>query len=121
MAELDLTQATIQDIQLELIRRHRHNLFDGRRIVADLLAHRDWWEGVLLDRMDLIKLRDLSDNRWNADTLYILATDPRNAWRLAELAEDWHADTVEVFEQEATNRELGGGIEDQRLVMIWWD
>ena len=70
---------------------------------------------------DLIKLRDLADNTWNVDTLYILATDTRNAWRLAEVAEDWEADTVEVFEQEATERELGGGIEQQRLVVMWWD
>jgi hypothetical protein len=121
MAELDLSQATIQDIQLELIRRHRHNLFDGRKVAADLLTHREWWTAVLVDRMDLIKLRDLADNLWNADTLYILATNPRSAWRLAELAEEWQADTVEVFEQEATQRELGGGTDDQRLVMIWWD
>jgi hypothetical protein len=118
----DLRKATIQDIQLELIRRHRFNNFDGRRVIADLLAYRDWWEAVLMDRMDdLIKLRDLSDNFWNVDTLYILATNARNAWRLAELAEDWQADTVEVFEAEATERELGGGIEEQRLVAVWWD
>jgi hypothetical protein len=122
MAEVNLTQATIQDIQLELIRRHRHNSFDGRRVAADLLAHREWWEAALIDRMDdLIKLRDLADNTWNVDTLFILATDTRNAWRLAELAEDWEADTVEVFEQEATKRELGGGIEQQRLIIMWWD
>ncbi len=119
---LDLRKATIQDIQLELIQRHRYNNFDGRRVVADLLAYRDWWEAVLMDRMDdLIKLRDVSDNFWNVDTLYILATNARNAWRLAELAEDWQADTVEVFEEEATERELGGGIEEQRLVVVWWD
>jgi hypothetical protein len=122
MTEVDLTQATIQDIQLELIRRHRRNNFNGRRVAADLLAHREWWEAALIDRMDdLIKLRDLADNTWNVDTLFILATDTRNAWRLAELAEDWEADTVEVFEQEATKRELGGGIEQQRLVVMWWD
>jgi hypothetical protein len=108
-------------MQLELISRHRHNNFDGRRISRDLLSNREWWQAVLVDRMDLIKLRDLSDNLWNADTLYILATNTRNAWRLAELAEEWEADTVEVFEQTATNRELGGSIEAQRLVMVWWD
>ena len=118
---LRLTEATVQEILLELIRRHRHNNFDGRRVSRDLIAHREWWQAVIIDRMDLIKLRDLSHNMWNADTLYILATSARNAWRLAELAEDWEADTVEVFEETATDRELGGGIEEQRLVMVWWD
>ena len=27
-----LRDATVQDIQLELIRRHRYNLFDGQRV-----------------------------------------------------------------------------------------
>ncbi|GAB4424735.1 MAG: hypothetical protein Fur0044_22790 [Anaerolineae bacterium] len=117
-----LTQATAQEIQLELIRRQQFNNFDGKRVAADLLTHRDWWQAVLMDRGDLIKLRDLDHNIWHVDTLYILATDARNAYRLAELAEDWQADTVEVYEREATNRQLGDSfIEEQRLVEMWWD
>lgn len=119
---LSLIQATVQDIQLELIRRQQFNNFDGERVVADLLTHRDWWQAVLMDGLDLIKLRDLNDNIWHTDTLYILATDARNAYRLAELAEDWEADTVEVYEREATGQRLGdSGIEEQRLVEMWWD
>ena len=53
---------------------------------ASLLRHRDLWLAALLDRpgvanyaepgrlliSGLIKLRDLSDNFWNADTLFVL-------------------------------------------------
>ena len=117
-----LTEATVQEIQLELIRRHQHNYFDGEEVAADLMAHREWWEAVLMDASaGLVKLRDLADNFWNVDTLYILATNERSARRLAELGERWLADSVAVYDEEETNWELGGGIEQQRLVTMWWD
>jgi hypothetical protein len=80
---ISLRDATVQDIQLELIRRTRFNDFDGEKVCASLLRHRDLWRAALLDRPGvpnyaeptillaggLIKLRDLSDDIWNADTL----------------------------------------------------
>ena len=117
-----LTEATVQEIQLELIRRHQHNYFEGEEVAEDLMAHREWWEAVLMDTSaGLVKLRDLGDNLWNVDTLYILATSEPNARRLAELGERWSADSVVVYDEEETNSELGGGIEEQRLVTMWWD
>ena len=119
---LRLTEATVQEIQLELIRRHQHNYFDGEEVAEDLMAHREWWEAVLMDTSaGLVKLRDLGDNFWNVDTLYILATNEHSARRLAKLGERWLADTVAVYDEEETNWELGGGIEEQRLVTMWWD
>ena len=86
------------------------------------MAHRDWWEAVLMDTSaGLVKLRDLGDNFWNVDTLYILATDEPNARRLAKLGERWSADSAIVYDEEETEWELGGGIEEQRLVTMWWD
>ncbi len=117
-----LTEATVQEIQLELIRRHQHNYFEGEEVAEDLMAHREWWEAVLMDTSaGLVKLRDLEKNLWNVDTLYILATDERSARRLARLGERWLADTVSVYEEDETEWELGGGIEQQRLVTMWWD
>ena len=79
--------------------------FDGERVYASLLQHRDLWLAVLLDRpgianyaeptsllmSGLIKLRDLPDDCWNADTLYILTTSHTQAEELARIAhdEDW--------------------------------
>ena len=124
-----LTTATVQEIQLELIRRHQHNNFDGEDVAADLMAHREWWEAVLMDThglggsgpAHLFKLRDLAGNSWNVDTLYILAVNESSARRLARFADRWLADEVCVHEAEETNRALGGGIEQQRLVTMWWD
>jgi len=132
--EKPLAEATVQDIQLELIRRTRFNTFDGERLVANLLAHRELWEAVLLDRisfsrtgqlpvMGLIKLRDLSDNIWNADTLYILCPSETMAKELAKLLDpddsggmtSIHADPKDV------DSALGSGRETRAVVKIWWD
>src|SRR5437764_284351 len=74
---LPLTEASVQEIQLELIRRWRFNQFDGPKVVASLRAHRKLWRAVLMDRLGfisrdghhwgLIKLRDLPGNTWNVD------------------------------------------------------
>src|SRR2546425_11800104 len=97
-----LANATIQEIQLELIRRTQYNALNGEQVLASLLAHADLWEAVMLDRlglskpgklpsMGLIKLRDLSDKFWNADTLYVLTPNAECASRLAKVIEkeDW--------------------------------
>ena len=128
-----LTEATVQEIQLELIRRTRYNAFDGERVYAALMRHQELWEAVLMDRpglshgglsaMGLIKLRDLSDNHWNVDTLYILCPDARSARRLADNAESegW-GELVQVHDgQEAVGRALGSSHSEQAIVSIWWD
>ena len=80
-----LRGASVQDIQLELLRRTCFNALDGENVYASLLKHRDLWLAALLDRpgvpnyaepglllvSGLIKLRDLPDNFWNADILFI--------------------------------------------------
>ncbi len=127
---LSLGAATVQDIHLELIRRSRHNYFDGEQVFADLLAQRADWQAVLFDTnalagggglSGLIKLRDLTENIYNVDTLYILAVDEAAAQRLAAWAEPWLADTVDIHDRDETNRHLGGCDEDLRLVTLWWD
>src|SRR5580658_8239217 len=100
-----LREATVQEIQLELIRRTKFNAFDGERIYASLMKHRAYWQAVLLDRpglanyqkprhllmSGLIKLRDLDDNIWNADKLFILNAKRKQAVQLARIIEeeDW--------------------------------
>ena len=96
LKSLRLAEATAQDIQLELIRRHQYNAFDGEKVAAKLWEHRDLWDAVMMDRlaisspgrlpsMGLIKLRDLPDNLWNVDTLYSLAASKGAGERLAEI------------------------------------
>jgi hypothetical protein len=134
---LSLRDASVQDIHLELIRRTKFNDMDGERIVASLLAHRHLWLAVLLDRpgvpnyakprrlltAGLIKLRDLPDNYWNADQLFILTRTREQAHRLAQIAdeEDW-CGMIELYEnQEDIDYALGTGRQEYGLLSIWWD
>jgi hypothetical protein len=129
-----LADATVQDIQLELIRRSIFNAFNGEKVVASLLARRDLWEAVILDRfcisrpghlpaMGLIKLRDLSDNYWNADTLYILTPSPAAAKSLAQTieSEDWGGMTLVHTDPNDIDNALGSGREERAIVTVWWD
>jgi hypothetical protein len=135
---LSLRDASVQDIQLELLRRTAFNSMEGERIVASLLRHRDLWLAVLLDQPGLpdyeeprllltnglIKLRDLPDNLWNADTLFILTRTREQARRLAQIAkeENWSSDEVRVYEdQQEIGEALGTRGERYGLVSVWWD
>ena len=134
---LSLRDASVQDIQLELIRRTKFNAMDGERIVASLLAYRGLWLATLLDRpgvpdytkpgrlltAGLIKLRDLPDNYWNADKLFLLTENREQARRLAQIAEeeDWGGMVHLYLDQEETDRALGTGREEYGLLSIWWD
>jgi hypothetical protein len=123
--DLPLTEASVQEIQLELIRRHRFNMFDGPKIVTSLRDHRSLWTAVLMGQgssSDLITLRDLPQNFWNADTLYILTHDYASAaaWERIAEEEQWHADDVQVIWGNACADRLGTS-EPGYLVQFWWD
>lgn len=134
---LSLRNATVQDIQLELLRRTQFNALDGERIVASLLKHRDLWLAFLLDRpgvpnyaeprhlltAGLIKLRDLPDNFWNADTLFILTPTREQARQLARIAEeeDWAGDVHVYEDQREIDSALGVGRQEYGLLSVWWD
>lgn len=129
-----LAEASIQDIQLELIRRRQFNAFDGQRVVDCLRQHRELWEAVMMDRLaishpgtlptlGLMKLRDLPQDDWNVDTLYILTPRREDAERIAEIfnMRQWGG-MVDVHTQwEEVDSALGGAKPGQAVVAIWWD
>jgi hypothetical protein len=132
-----LCDATVQEIQLELIRRTQFNAFDGERVAASLLRHCELWKAVLLDRQGranyatpspllmcgLIKLRDLPGNLWNADTLFVLTENHAQARDLAQIAEeeDWGGEVYVYENQDDIDRALGTGRDEYGLLEIWWD
>ena len=134
-----LREATVQEIQLELIRRTKFNAFDGERIHASLMKHRAYWQAVLLDRpglanyqkprhllmAGLIKLRDLDDNIWNADKLFILTAKREQTVQLARIIEeeeDWGGEKPIVYDdQKEIDSALGAGRLEYGLLSIWWD
>ena len=133
---LPLTEASVQEIQLELIRRRRFNQFDGRKIVASLRQHRKLWRAVIFDRpglftsdqsglsaMCLIKLRDLPMNYWNVDTLFVLCEDVDKARQLTEIAESeqWMADSAYIHENREQLAMALGDSHPEIVVEFWWD
>lgn len=114
----------MQQIQLDLIRGRCFNAFHGEQVVRDLLAHRSLWVSALMDRLGpggLIKLRDLAQDGWNVDTLYVLARDRNCAQELVESSAEWRADSVDVYNAERTARAIGCSASEARVVAWWWD
>ncbi|MBW3540785.1 MAG: hypothetical protein KY476_10980 [Planctomycetes bacterium] len=131
-----LTEATSQEIQLELLRRTSFNMLSGERVARDLMAHRDLWQSVILDRMPiwsvnyaelslgwLVKLRDLALNIWNADTLILLTDSEQKLHRLKEIADGWNGE-VHLYDESKRaelDRCLGTGRDSSVLLTVWWD
>ena len=132
-----LRDATVQEIQLELIRRTRFNAMDGPRIVEGLLRHRHLWEAVIFDKLGLpdytrpsrllmlglIKLRDLSENYWNVDTLYVLTPSAESATDLKGIAEreEWGGMARTIEDRAEIDTALGTGRSENGLLIVWWD
>lgn len=131
-----LQDVTVQDIQLELIRRTRFNAFDGQRVYDFLMKHRHLWQAVILDRLGyvattgdsganwgLIKLRDMPANIWNADTLVIMTDSVAVAEQLARLLDesDLGGENAVVEKPDATCAALGSHPCRHGLVSVWWD
>jgi hypothetical protein len=131
---LSLREASYQEIQLELIRRRKFNAFDGERVVATLLEHRDLWEAVMMERLavsnpgrlpvlGMVKLRDLPADEWNVDTLYILTRNTDDAERLAEIIrmEKWGGLVDVHSDPDDVDCALGGAEVGQAVVAVWWE
>lgn len=119
---------TIQDIQFQLMEEASFNGFNGKQVVRDLKAHPELWQGVVMDRagyggcISLIKLRDISENYWNVDTVYILAKKGKEN-ELYDLAETWNADEIDWIPDKEAQRALGswGPSKEKQLLRVWWD
>ena len=128
---------TIQDLIFEIMERSSYNEFNGKAVVKDLQSHKDLWKGVVMDReygsfdpvdrdgfkhgIDLIKLRDICDNIYNVDTLFILPSG-KDDEALRKLALGWDADEVDwVGNGDHYSLGIGGKNSDIKILRIWWD
>jgi len=127
----------MQEIQLELIRRRRFNTYDGEVIHDLLMRYRSYWLAVLIDRpgvpnynqpgrllvSGLIKLRDLPDDIWNVDTLFVWTHTPTQAVELAKaFAEsDTGAMPRVIEDRDEIGMALGSFWDEGGLLRVWWD
>lgn len=128
----------IQAIHLELMKRATFNSFNGEYVVKDLIKNREIWDGCLMIRdvgcefrhhippkvecpnSDLIPLRDMPENYWNVDTMYILVKK-KNLKEFIKMTRKWGVDDRQILNEEDTEKRLGSSPVKDDVVMLWWD
>lgn len=138
VSELTQPISDMQLLQFNIMRHSSFNEFDGDRVVDSLIANRRLWRGVVMDRAGhtgmnprpiesvicLIKLRDIEDDVWNVDTVFILPSgvDDNALFQLAE-SDEWAADEVDWIVGREAQSMLGsyGADVPSRILRVWWD
>lgn len=132
--DADLSRS--QKLVLMLMLEAGFNQFDPFPVVADLLKHRDLWEGAVMSNAfpmphpampkrsylhgDLLDLRDIAGGRWHMHTLYLLHR-PDHTATLTALAKSWLADEIDPYTGEQAGGMLGLGSTDRVILRVWWD
>jgi hypothetical protein len=130
-----LRDATVQEIHLELFRRTIAPNVHLDEFICVLLANRNLWRGAVIDNLgvseggfwlqpsSMIKLRDIDEDFWNADTLYVLCDGRAAADELAAMLpmERFGCLTRVEDDPRIIRRALGGGREGPVIVSFWWD
>jgi hypothetical protein len=118
---MNQTQAKVFD----LIRTASFNDFNANEVVDSLIAAPELWRSVVMtDGRDAgLTLRDLEEDFYHVDTLYIFRKGDADA--LEELARTWSADEVSWLAPKETASLLGSytpQTREPRLVLrVWWD
>jgi hypothetical protein len=133
--EKPLSAATVQELQLELFRRSVVSESEAGRFTQILLDSQDLWRGLIIDRLgisegghwlqpcSMIKLRNIHENYWNADTVFILCPSFDAARILAaRFPPDQFATMIDIKEDlNEVDRALGGSDAGLVILRAWWD
>lgn len=132
-----------QEAQFKMWLRINPDSFDPEPIIESLREYEELWRGAIMDRsghvflerikrpviehdlvssIDLIKLRDIGDDHWNVDTMFILASGVDDV-KLELLATTWGADEVSWLDWET---DIGFDIGSRptskfKVLRVWWD
>lgn len=119
----------VQSIVAQLMEASSFNDFDGKAVVKKLEENEELWKGFVWGRFDgyseLITLRDIGSECYNADTLYILPT-PGKEDALKKLAKTFSADEVDWVEGKEAGHLLGSygpstNSAKKVILRVWWD
>lgn len=114
----------MQALQFAMMRHASFNSFDGHKVVDDLKAHTDLWDGVVMD-VDCYTLRDMPSGDWHFDTLMV--TVPREkVSSFLEMIEAWDVDecdkvTFDLDDKETWRFGAGERHGEHAIYRLWWD
>ena len=114
-----------QKYQLDVIAQTNFNFCNGKKVAELLKENRLMWRATLMP-LNLISLRDMEENCWHADTLYLYAED---GWQhsLEELVrEQFEADEIYWIGGSAAVDYLGTSDPELMkksnvILSVWWD
>jgi len=119
----------MQELMFQIMELSSFNEFNGERVVNDLRKNKSIWKGALFGRFggysELVILRDIGEDYYNADTLMILPVDGKED-ELEKLASGWSADEVGWIGGEEACSMLGSYSPNLRknqkqVLRVWWD
>jgi hypothetical protein len=127
--EAKLGSCSAQEI-ISTLMLHQQNPLIMQRVLSDLAAHRNWWDGFVSgpalpatdqgpDPGSLACLRDLWTG-WNADTLYLLAPSASTARSLRTLAQGWNCTQIDVYPIHFEKLFTRARVRGQHLVVAHW-
>ena len=108
-----------QELQFELMKKASFNNFHADQVVGDLKANTHLWDAALMDRCSLITLRDLAEDIWNVDTLYILTS--MKSEQLYELARAWNPSSLRWIEGDEATEMLDAYVSGDYILCVWWN
>lgn len=106
------------------------NDFDGNKIVKLLIKRADLWRGFVWGRdggwSNLITLRDIEDNIYNADTLHILPKEGKEDELKSFVTETFNADEIDYIGSKQACDLLGSWSKEletnqKSILRVWWD
>lgn len=115
-----------QEVMLEIVRSSSFNGFDGEWVAKDLIENPELWEAALME-LNGITLRDLPDDYFNVDALFVSVPRAKEADFL-KMTQAWGADECDVVQFELNSQwtwgwSLGSSSDEKALVVyrLWWD
>ncbi len=110
------TKMTTQEIQFELLRNCPKFKDNSEIIIKSLIENQAHWDSMIVDNEMMVKLRDIGDNIWNADTIYILTHDKS---AMEPIVESWYPSAWEWVSD--VNDYLCGIDVDAHVIKIWFN
>lgn len=105
-----------QQIQFELLKLCPKFKDNYLNIIQSLIDNESYWDTMIVDNPLMVKLRDLSEGIWNADTIYIM-THHREI--MEAVIEGWNPSAWEWVSD--VDDFLGGADVDCHVIKIWFD